>query len=114
MGSLLATTHSLPFHSPAFHTNLLPEAHDLEALEVAEVSPLDLLSALLGVVGVVELALDLLGLELLPKGDSTGATGELLDDEASERQAGERGGVTGDSGLDGGSGTLNEDLSCSC
>jgi hypothetical protein len=100
-------------HDPPFQTHLLPEAHDLEALEVVEFSPLGLLSALLGVVGVVELALDLLGLELLLEGDSAGAAGKLLDDEASERQAGERGGVTGDSGLDGGSGTLDKDLSCS-
>ena len=114
MGGLLAISHSLPFHNPPFKTHLLPEAHDLEALEVVEVPPLGLLSALLGVVAVVELALDLLGLELLLEGDSASATGELLDDEAGERQAGERGGVTGDRGLDGGSGTLNEDLSDSC
>ena len=114
MGGLLAISHPFPFHNSPFQTHLLPEAHDLEALEVVEVSPLGLLSALLGVVAVVELALDLLGLELLLEGDSAGAAGELLDDEAGERQAGERGGVTGDRGLDGGSGTLNEDLSCSC
>ena len=95
-------------------THLLPEAHDLEALEVVEVSPLGLLLALLGVVGVVELALDLLGLPLLLEGNGASATGELLKDEAGERQVGERGGVTGNSGLDGGSGTLNENLSCSC
>jgi hypothetical protein len=114
MGGHRAISHPLAFHNPPFQTHLLPEAHDLEALEVVEVSPLVLLSTLLGVVGVVELALDLLGLELLLEGDSASATGELLDDEAGERQAGERGGVTGDRGLDGGSGTLNEDLSCSC
>ena len=114
MGGPFATPHPLVFHDPLFHTNLLPEAHDLEALEVVEVPPLGLLSALLGVVAVVELALDLLGLELLLEGDSASATGELLDNEAGEGQVGERSGVAGDGGLDGGSGTLNEDLSCSC
>jgi hypothetical protein len=114
MGVHLATSHPLAFHSPPFQTHLLPEAHDLEALEVVEVSPLGLLSALLGVVAVVELALDLLGLELLLEGDGASATGELLDDEAGEGQVRERSGVAGDGGLDGGSGTLNEDLSCSC
>ena len=114
MGGRLFTSHPLSFHNTPFQTHLLPEAHDLEALEVVEVSPLGLLSALLGVVAVVELALDLLGLELLLKGDSAGAAGELLDDEASERQVRERSRVAGDGSLDGGGGTLNEDLSCSC
>ena len=114
MGGRLFTSHPLSFHNTPFQTHLLPEAHDLEALEVVEVSPLVLLSALLGVVAVVELALDLLGLELLLEGDSASATGELLDNEAGEGQVGERSGVAGDGGLDGGSGTLNEDLSCSC
>ena len=114
MGGHPANSHPLVFHVPASKTHLLPEAHDLEALEVVEVSPLGLLSALLGVVAVVELALDLLGVPLLLDGDGASATGELLKDEAGERQARERGGVAGDRGLDGGSGTLNEDLSCSC
>ena len=114
MGVHIATSHPLAFHNPPFQTHLLPEAHDLEALEVVEVSPLGLLSVLLGVVAVVELALNLLGLELLLEGDSAGATGKLLDNEAGERQVRERSGVAGDRGLDGGSGTLNEDLSCSC
>lgn len=95
-------------------THLLPEAHDLEALEVVEVPPLGDLLALLGVVGVVELALDLLGLPLLLEGDGASSAGELLKNEAGERQVRERGGVARDGGLDGGSGTLNEDLSCSC
>ena len=114
MGGRLPTSHPLAIHGPLLQTHLLPEAHDLEALEVVEVSPLGLLSALLGVVAVVELALNLLGLELLLEGDSAGAAGELLDDEAGERQVRERSGVAGDGGLDGGSGTLNEDLACSC
>jgi hypothetical protein len=114
MGGPFATPHPLVFHDPLFHTNLLPEAHDLEALEVVEVPPLGLLSALLGVVAVVELALDLLGVPLLLEGGSASSTGELLNNEASERDARERGGVAGDRGLDGGSGTLNEDLSDSC
>jgi hypothetical protein len=104
-------SHSIALSSK---TNLLPEAHDLEALEVVEVSPLGLLLALLGVVAVVELALDLLGLPLLLEGNGASATGELLKDEASERQDRERSGVAGDRGLDGGSGTLNENLECSC
>jgi len=91
-------------------THLLPEAHDLEALEVVEVSPLGLLRALLGVVAVVELALDLLGLPLLLKGNGASSAGELLKNEAGERQVRERSGVTRDRGLDGGSGTLNKDL----
>ena len=114
MGGLLAIFNPFPFHNPPFQTHLLPEAHDLEALEVVEVPPLDGLFTLLGVVAVVELALNLLGLELLLEGDSAGATGKLLDNEAGERQVRERSGVAGDRGLDGGSGTLNEDLSCSC
>lgn len=114
MGGFLAASHPLAFHNPAIHTNLLPEAHDLEALEVVEVSPLGLLSALLGVVAVVELALDLLGLPLLLEGDGASSTGKLLNNEAGERHAREGGGVAGDRGLDGGSGTLNEDLSYSC
>ena len=114
MGGRLPTSHPLAIHGPLLQTHLLPEAHDLEALEVVEVSPLGLLSALLGVVAVVELALDLLGLPLLLEGNGASSAGELLDDEAGERNARERGGVTGDRGLDGGSGTLNENLSCSC
>jgi hypothetical protein len=92
------------------NTDLLPEAHDLE---VVQVSPLGGLLTLLGEVAVVELALDLLGLPLLLQGDSAGSAGELLENEAGERQNRERGGVAGDGGLDGGSGTLNKDLSCS-
>jgi hypothetical protein len=66
-------------------THLLPEAHDLEALEVVQVSPLGGLLTLLGEVALVELALDLLGLPLLPEGNSAGTAGELLDNEAGER-----------------------------
>jgi hypothetical protein len=95
------------------NTDLLPEAHDLEALEVVQVPPLGGLLTLLGEVAVVELALDLLGLPLLLQGDGAGSAGELLENEAGERQNRERGGVAGDGGLNGGSGTLNKDLSCS-
>ena len=104
----------LAYHPPFLQTHLLPEAHNLEALEVVEVSPLGDLLALLGVVAAVELLLDLLGLPLLLEGDGASSAGELLEDEAGERQARERSGVARDGGLDGGSGTLNEDLSCSC
>ena len=114
MGGRFAISHPFPFHNSPFQTHLLPEAHDLEALEVVEVSPLGLLSALLGVVAVVELALDLLGIPLLLEGDGASSAGELLDNEAGERQVRERSRVAGDRGLEGGSGTLNEDLSCSC
>jgi hypothetical protein len=95
-------------------THLLPEAHDLEALEVVQVSPLGGLLTLLGEVALVELALDLLGLPLLPEGNSAGTAGELLDNEAGERDGRQRGGVARDGELGGGSGTLNEDLSCEC
>jgi hypothetical protein len=71
-------------------THLLPEAHDLEALEVVQVSPLGGLLTLLGEVALVELALDLLGLPLLPEGNSAGTAGELLDNEAGERDGRER------------------------
>lgn len=95
-----------------FKTYLLPEAHDLEALEVVEVSPLGDLLTLLGVVAVVELLLDLLGLPLLLDGGGAGGAGELLDDEAGERDGRERGGVARNRRLGGGGGTVDKDLSC--
>ena len=112
MGGRFAISHPFPFHNSPFQTHLLPEAHDLEALEVVEVSPLGLLSALLGVVAVVELLLDLLGLPLLLDGGGAGSAGKLLDNETGERDGRERGGVARDRCLGGGGGTVNEDLSC--
>lgn len=102
-------SHSLvPYSS----THLLPEAHDLETLEVVEVPPLGGLLTLLGVVAVVELLFDLLGLPLLPEGGGAGATGQLLEDEAGERQVRERSGLAGNDVLGVGGGTLNENLCC--
>ena len=112
MGGPFATPHPLVFHDPLFHTNLLPEAHDLEALEVVEVSPLGDLLALLGVVAAVELLLNLLGLPLLLDGGGAGGAGKLVDNETGERDVGERGGVARDRGLSGGGGTVDKDLSC--
>lgn len=95
-------------------TNLLPEAHNLEALEVAEVSPGGDLGALLGVVAAVELLLDLLGLPLLLERGGASSARKLLEDEAGERQVGEGLGVAGDNSLGGGGGTIDKDLSYSC
>lgn len=97
---------------PFSKTHLLPEAHNLEALEVVEVSPLGDLLALLGVVAAVELLLDLLGLPLLLDGGGAGGAGKLVDDETGERDVRESGGVARDRCLGGGGGTVNEDLSC--
>ena len=102
----------LAYHPPFLQTHLLPEAHNLEALEVVEVSPLGDLLALLGVVAVVELLLDLLGFPLLLDGGGAGGAGKLVDHETGERDVGERGGVARDRGLGGGGGTVDKDLSC--
>ena len=102
----------LAYHPPFLQTHLLPEAHNLEALEVVEVSPLGDLLALLDVVAAVELLLDLLGLPLLLDGGGAGGAGKLVDHETGERDVGERGGVARDRGLGGGGGTVDKDLSC--
>jgi len=104
---------SIPKRHPPFpQTHLLPEAHDLETLEVVEVSPLGDLLALLGVVAAVELLLDLLGLPLLLDGGGAGGARKLVDDETGERDVRERGGVARNRRLGGGGGTVDKDLSC--
>lgn len=100
--------------TPSSKTNLLPEAHDLEALEVVEVSPGGDLGTLLGVVAVVELLLDLLGLPLLLQRGGAGSARKLLEDEAGERQVGEGLGVAGDNCLGVGGRTFDKDLSNLC
>lgn len=84
--------------------NLLPQTHDLEALEVVQASPLRALRSALRECGLLPFLADL---GLLPLGlQWTGAdtTGQLLDDDRGELHLSEASAVTGDF-----AGTLNKD-----
>lgn len=77
-------------------TDLLPQPHHLEALEIGERPPPGGRSAALGPGAVIPL---LLNLGLLPRslhGGVTSSAGELVDHEWREGDVGERRGVAGD------------------
>ena len=91
-------------------THLLSQAHNLEALEVGELLALDGALAVLGPGAVVPGAVNT---NLLPeslKGSVTGGAGKLLNDDGSQREIREGGGVAGDGSLGVGRGTLDKDL----
>ena len=91
-------------------THLLPQAHDLEALEVAELPPPGGLLASLSIVAALPLLLNLLSIPLLLERGGAGASGELLDDETGEGEVGERLGVARDDVLLLRGRTLDKDL----
>lgn len=97
-------------HHRDSQTYLLPEAEDLEALEVGQVLPALSALGLLGEVGLGPLAIDLLLLPKLLHGASTGSTGQTGDDKVSEGGVGERKDVAGNDLLLLGGGTVDQDL----
>jgi hypothetical protein len=69
-------------------THLLPELHNLEALEVVELLPLLELGALLGPGALGPLLVNLLLLPLLGNETTSGSAGKLGDDDRGERHLG--------------------------
>lgn len=104
------SSHVPPSKAKVCATHLLPQTHDLEALEVIELPPPDGLLASLSVVAALPLLLDLLRIPLLLERGGTGASGKLLDDETGEGEVGKRLGVARDNVLLLGRGTLDKDL----
>ena len=94
----------------SFPTYLLPQSHNLEALEVAQLLSPGLLVQLLCVGAVVPLLIDSRRSPLLLQGTSFGAVRELVDDNAGEREGRERGGVAWDGEFGLLRGTLDEHL----
>lgn len=91
-------------------THLLSQAHNLEALEVGELLALDGALAVLGPGAVVPLAVDRVLLPESLEGGVAGGAGKLLNDDGSQREVRERGGVAGDGSLGVGGRTLDKDL----
>ena len=89
-------------------THLLPQLHDIEALEVVELLPLLELNTLLGPVVLRPLLLNLVLLPLLCDKAAAGAAGKLGNDDRSEGDLGERDGLARDWGFLGG--TVDEHL----
>lgn len=95
--SPLKTAHQAPQASPDFPTYLLPQTHNLEALEVVQrLSPRCLLH-LLRVRASSPLGVNIGRLPLLLQGCGSGSSWELGNDDIGERQALESSGVTWDS-----------------
>lgn len=91
-------------------THLLSQAHNLEALEVGKLLALDGALAVLGPGAVVPLAVDRVLLPESLEGGVAGGAGKLLNDDGSQREVRERGGVAGDGSLGVGGRTLDKDL----
>jgi hypothetical protein len=89
-------------------THLLPELHDLEALEVVELLPLLELGALLGPGALGPLLVNLLLLPLLGNETTSGSAGKLGDDDRGKRHLGECDCVARDGCILGG--TVNKHL----
>lgn len=106
----IASTPISPSLSDSRATNLLPQPHDLEALEVVQRPALGDPVLVLRPCALAELLLDLGGLPDLLNGTVASTTGELGDDDGSQGQVGERSGVAGHDLVGGGTGSIDEDL----
>lgn len=80
-------------------THLLPQPHNLEALKVVELPPPDTPLTALGPGAVVPPALNIGRLPQLLQGSGTGGARELLNDDGSEGDVGDRNGLAGDNVL---------------
>lgn len=83
-------------------TDLLPELHDLEALEVGELPPLLELSTFLGPAALCPLLLNLMLLPLLCDKATSGGAGQLGNDNRGEGHLGEGDGLARHGGVLGG------------
>lgn len=108
--AILPQTPSRLRRSDSGGTNLLPQPHDLEALEVVERPALGDSVLVLRPCALAELLLDLGGLPDLLNDTVASTAGELGDDDGSQGQVGEGRSVTGHSLLGGGSGAIDENL----
>lgn len=95
-------TESIKGRQAGNFTYLLPQLHDLEALEVIQAPPLGNRRAFLGPSAVVELLLDLVLFPLLRDVADTAGAGELGNDDGCEGEFCECHLLTGDGGLLGG------------